>query len=550
MPPAERVEQPDVVGAPTIAELATELAAAAGGIDGAAPSAPLEVTGARHVLPSVFDVTGLAAATVGAAGLALAELVAARTGTPAPTVRVDTRAVAVAFVSERALAPIGWTLPAILDPVMGDYEAADGWIRLHTNYAHHRAAALRVLGLGPGAGRDDVAGRVSDVGRRPTLEADVVAAGGAAAAMHTTAGWRDHPHGQATADEPLLRVDRGAVASPPRWPHGDVAATAGRRPRPRPDPGHRRPGLHPGAGCVRCRRAAHRSAGLRRRPRAVARHHHREALRRPRPGQHDGAAPFVTLVGEADVVVHGLRPGAMEGLGLGPDELAAINPGLVTARLDAYGWQGPWATRRGFDSLVQMSTGIAAAGAAAAGVRQPRSAARASPRPRDRLPAGGRRAARPGPPRPDGRAVAHPGLVAGHRRCPPAPAGTGRTGCRPVRARTDRHRAHRDGVGSRSRRAPCPVDRRRLPRRAGTSRPARWDGIRPPSAEARPSIGDLGAKRRRTEPFAPRSSSATIAPRSGSIRRRSGAGHRPLGVRSMTGSTPGPQAYGWCVSSR
>ena len=84
------------------------------------------------------------------------------------------------------------------------------------------------------------------------------------------------------------------------------------------------------------------------------------------------ADAFVTLVGEADVVVHGLRPGAMEGLGLGPHELAAINPGLVTARLDAYGWDGPWATRRGFDSLVQMSTGIAAAGAAAAGVAQPR----------------------------------------------------------------------------------------------------------------------------------------------------------------------------------
>ena len=75
-------------------------------------------------------------------------------------------------------------------------------------------------------------------------------------------------------------------------------------------------------------------------------------------------ARFAELVAGADVVVHGLRPGAMEGLGFGPAELRAINPGIVTARLDAYGWCGPWATRRGFDSLVQMSCGIAAAGGA------------------------------------------------------------------------------------------------------------------------------------------------------------------------------------------
>jgi crotonobetainyl-CoA:carnitine CoA-transferase CaiB-like acyl-CoA transferase len=77
-----------------------------------------------------------------------------------------------------------------------------------------------------------------------------------------------------------------------------------------------------------------------------------------------GRRRFGELVAAADVVVHGLRPGAMEGLGFGTAELRERNPGIVTARLDAYGWQGPWASRRGFDSLVQMSTGIAAAAGA------------------------------------------------------------------------------------------------------------------------------------------------------------------------------------------
>jgi len=64
----------------------------------------------------------------------------------------------------------------------------------------------------------------------------------------------------------------------------------------------------------------------------------------------------------ADVVVHGYRPGALDGLGFGPEERRKLNPGLIDISLCAYGWTGPWAGRRGFDSLVQMSAGIADAG--------------------------------------------------------------------------------------------------------------------------------------------------------------------------------------------
>ena len=71
---------------------------------------------------------------------------------------------------------------------------------------------------------------------------------------------------------------------------------------------------------------------------------------------------FERLIAETDVFVHGYRPEALDGLGFGEDMRRAVNPGLVDVRLDAYGWSGPWWNRRGFDSLVQMSTGIAAAG--------------------------------------------------------------------------------------------------------------------------------------------------------------------------------------------
>src|SRR5690606_12695692 len=73
----------------------------------------------------------------------------------------------------------------------------------------------------------------------------------------------------------------------------------------------------------------------------------------------------------AHVVVHGLRPGALAGMGLDAEQLCELNPAIIDAALDAYGWRGPWAGRRGFDSLVQMSSGICAAGAAAAGTDRP-----------------------------------------------------------------------------------------------------------------------------------------------------------------------------------
>ena len=84
-----------------IDELAARLWTLVGDVGGLGP---LEVTGARHVLPSVFDVTGLAAATVGVATAAVAELVATRTGGPPPTAHVDTRGASAAFRATVSLA--------------------------------------------------------------------------------------------------------------------------------------------------------------------------------------------------------------------------------------------------------------------------------------------------------------------------------------------------------------------------------------------------------------------------------------------------------------
>ena len=73
----------------------------------------------------------------------------------------------------------------------------------------------------------------------------------------------------------------------------------------------------------------------------------------------DERRTFEELLRDADVLVHGYRPGALARLGYDGETLRVLNPRLLDVSLNAYGWSGPWAQRRGFDSLVQMSCGIA-----------------------------------------------------------------------------------------------------------------------------------------------------------------------------------------------
>jgi crotonobetainyl-CoA:carnitine CoA-transferase CaiB-like acyl-CoA transferase len=72
-----------------------------------------------------------------------------------------------------------------------------------------------------------------------------------------------------------------------------------------------------------------------------------------------GRATVEDLLAGADVVVQGYRPGALDAFGLDPDSLAERHPHLAVVRLRAWGEDGPWRDRRGFDSLVQAATGIA-----------------------------------------------------------------------------------------------------------------------------------------------------------------------------------------------
>src|SRR5215813_5319587 len=313
----------------------------------------LRFTGPAGGLPSRFRVSDLAAATIGVATLAAAELWAVRRNETPRAVTVDRRLASAAFRCERLLQPVAWTLPQLWDPIAGDYETADGWIRLHTNYSYHRDAVTKVLGVS--GERQRVAAAVKS--RNMTeLEAAVVEAGGCAAALRTMDAWRSHPQGSALANEALC--DWGEVLGPHALPGGASAPLSGVRvldlTRVIAGPIGTRYLAAFGADVLRIDPPGFEEVGAllpeTTRGKSCAALDLRERADR---------STWEALVARADVLVHGYRPGAMEALGYPADRLRQLNPAVVVLRYDAYGWTGPWAHRRGFDSLVQMSTGIA-----------------------------------------------------------------------------------------------------------------------------------------------------------------------------------------------
>ncbi len=331
----------------------------------------LSVAGPRAVLPAYFDVTGLATASVACAALAAAEFLAAREVSRPRPVSVDSLAACAAFAAEGLFTPVGWSMPELWDPVAGNYRAEDGWIRLHTNYPYHRAAVERVLDA-----RDRAAVAAAALRwKAGDLEAAVVSAGGCAAVMRSREGWLSSQPGAATATARPVSVTSHRL--PAGTAAGDSPLSGGFA---RPFSGVRvldMTRVIAGPVCTKFL-AAYGAEVLRLDPPGFA--EVPALLPETTAGKRTAAldlsadadrAVFETLLGGADVLVTGLRADALAGLGYGDGTLTAINPALIVASLNAYGWDGPWRDRRGFDSLVQMSCGIAAAGALAAGREEP-----------------------------------------------------------------------------------------------------------------------------------------------------------------------------------
>ncbi|MBX9720412.1 MAG: CoA transferase, partial [Candidatus Obscuribacterales bacterium] len=248
-------------------------------------------------------------------------------------------------------------MPAPWDPIAGDYRSNDGWIRLHTNAPHHRKAAEKILGAHDD--RSNMARAVSGWSAQE-LETAIVDAGGCAAEMRSGSAWIEHPQGIAVASEPLVQFKTTETKTEWSWTPTPSRPLAGLRvldlTRVLAGPVATRFLAGYGANVLRIDPPTWEEPGVV--PEVTL---GKKCARLDLRNQNDRKC-FEELLSQTDILIHGYRPGALDALGYGSAERRALSPGLIDVSLSAYGGSGPWAARRGFDSLVQMSTGIAEAG--------------------------------------------------------------------------------------------------------------------------------------------------------------------------------------------
>lgn len=293
-----------------------------------------------------MDVERLATVAVGAARSAAQELALAQ----GRHVRVGTSAslVAGAFAALDHLRLDG-RRPVPFAPLSGFFRVSDGWVRTHANYPHHAAALTRTVGA---TDRESFV-RALESWSAVDLEEAVTVGNGVAVAVRTPGEWDAHPQGRATSGEPWVEPE--CLGERPVVP-GDGGLLGGVRVL-----DLTRVIAGPTCGqLVACLGADVLRVDPVARPELLDQYLSNGMGKRAAAADLSAVpADLERLLAAADVVLLGYRPGALDRFGLDPRELLDRHPHLVVGTLAAWGFRGPWARRRGFDSLVQAATGIA-----------------------------------------------------------------------------------------------------------------------------------------------------------------------------------------------
>ncbi|KAI0683087.1 CoA-transferase family III [Earliella scabrosa] len=313
----------------------------------------------EHPDPAVnssFKLGTAAQTAIGLAGLAAAHFHQLRTGIE-QTVSVDARHAAIEFHSEAYYAIEGEAKEPfpLFDNIAGVYRTKDdSYVRIHTNFPHHKQGILDILQCEPT--REGIAEAISHW-NAIDFETEAASRKMVATALRSFEQWDAHPQGRALANTPPVSVTR--VGDAPKRQVRDTPA--------RPLDGIRVLDLTRVLAGPVCGRtlAAHgadvlwvTSPQLPALPNLDV-----DTSRGKRTTQLDLTSladhqKLADLVKEADVFLQAYRPGGLADKGFSVDEVTKMRPGIVYASLTAYGWDGPWKDRRGFDSLVQTATGF------------------------------------------------------------------------------------------------------------------------------------------------------------------------------------------------
>jgi crotonobetainyl-CoA:carnitine CoA-transferase CaiB-like acyl-CoA transferase len=309
--------------------------------------------GVDPILPTPFRIGVAGSATIAAAGLAAAELWEMKSGRR-QKVGVDVRQ-ATASLRSGTYQKLGdGQLSTERHGIMGVYPAKDGrWSYLHCNFPNHRAAALKVLGV-----VEDRAAVTRAVAQWDALELEeaIIAAKGAGGMVRSHVEWAKHPQAMAIATLPLLEIVRIGDSPVEPLPKGDRPLSGIRVvdiTRVLAGPTCARTLAEHGADVMKITAQHLPNLGYQEWDTGHGKLSAQLDMRKP-----EELATLRGLIGEADVFSQGYRPGTLGHRGLSPEELAALRPGLVYVSLCAFSHKGPWASRRGFDTVVQTVSGI------------------------------------------------------------------------------------------------------------------------------------------------------------------------------------------------
>ena len=314
----------------------------------------LTITGGTDpILPTSFRIGDTSTAALSAVGLAVSDLWESRTGRR-QEVAVDARRATASLRSGKYIQLDGAGVSTERNTVMGVYPTKDGrWSYLHCNFPNHRAAALSVLGVAED--RDAVA-KAAAKWNAQDLEDAIIEAKGAGGMVRTMEEWAKHPQAAAIANLPLMEIVKLADSPPEALPEGSRPLSGVRvldLTRVLAGPTCARTLAEHGADVMKITGAHLPNIGYQEYDTGHGKLNAQLDLRESKDME-----TLRGLVSQTDVFSQGYRPGTLGGRGLSPEELAELRPGIVYISLCAFSHMGPWASRRGFDTVVQTVSGI------------------------------------------------------------------------------------------------------------------------------------------------------------------------------------------------
>ncbi len=314
----------------------------------------VDFIGHEPALPSPIMLTTAGAVSLAAVGTALSNLWQLRGG-PAQRIGISLKAAAAYVRSYEFLSRDGVLVTDNWRGLSGFYVCRDArWIRFHCNFPHHEAAVRLVLDC---QGDDDAVIAAVRTWDAEALENAILDAGGCAYMIRSGAEWHSHPQALALNTLPVMEIIKIGEAPAQPLPHGL-----------RPLSGIRALDLTRviAGPVIGCTLAAHGAEVMRIaspdlpfiEPLVIDTGHGKLSAHIDL-NTDDGRQTLRHLLRDADIFTQGYRPGTIAGKGFAAEDIARDFPGTVYVSLSAWSHKGPWAHRRGFDSLVQCATGWA-----------------------------------------------------------------------------------------------------------------------------------------------------------------------------------------------